>query len=124
MGHIVEIHNDLMVISLDDRDTVDELNIVLPRSEWGDITHSWCSTCHKLQGSQAKFVIVVLDNGSYSLLMREWLYTAITRARKYCVLVGQPSAINLAVHNSDIRTKNTWLREELYKQLLIEQGVL
>lgn len=124
MGHIVEIHNDLMVISLDDRDTVDEFNIVLPRSEWGDITHSWCSTCHKLQGSQAKFVIVVLDNGSYSLLMREWLYTAITRARKYCVLVGQPSAINLAVHNSDIRTKNTWLREELYKQLLIEQGVL
>ena len=75
------------------------------------------------QGSQFKYIIIALDNSSYPLLMREWLYTALTRARKYCVLVGQPSAINMATRTSNIKVKQTWLKDELYKVVLEDAGV-
>lgn len=125
MGHITDIYDDSMVIALDkDDDEDEETKIILPRREWSDITHAWCSTCHKLQGSQAKYVIVVLDSSSFPLLIREWLYTAITRARTHCTLVGQPNAINTAAHNSEVREKQTWLKDELYHTLLVDEGIL
>ena len=122
MGHIVDIYDDAMIITLDKEENEGDL-IILPRNEWNDITHAWCCTAHKLQGSQAPYIIIALDNSSYPLLMREWLYTALTRARKYCVLVGQPSAINMATRTSNIKVKQTWLKDELYKVVLEDAGI-
>ncbi len=116
MGRIVDIDEDAMIVKLDEQG-----EIVLPKDEWDLIIHSWTCTCHKLQGSQSPYVIIGLDNAAYSLLSREWLYTAITRAKKYCVLVGQPKAINTACRTSNIKLKQTWLRGELqvlYKEAL------
>ena len=117
MGHIIAIDEDTMIIELDDNE-----RIVLPKDQWNTIIHGWACTCHKLQGSQADYIIVCVDNSAYVLLMREWLYTAITRAKKYCVLVGQPSAINTACRTSNIKIKQTWLRDEL-QQLYLESVV-
>ena len=123
MGHIVDIDGSGMIIRMDAVGDEEERLIILPRSDWGDVVHAWCSTCHKLQGSQAKYVIIALDSSAFPLLMREWLYTAITRARKYCALIGQPKAINMAVRNSDIKTKQTWLTEQLQDIFLNDEGV-
>ena len=119
MGHIVDIDELSMIINLEEQG-----QIVLPRDEWGSVTHGWACTCHKLQGSQSDFVIVCLDTSAYVLLMREWLYTALTRAKKYCILVGQPKAINSACRTSNIRVKQTWLRGDLHQLYLkqFEQG--
>jgi len=54
--------------------------------EISDLSLSYCLTCHKLQGSQAKNVIVILENSS--LEDPTWLYTAITRATDQAVIVG------------------------------------
>lgn len=108
MGHIVEIDEEAMIVDLEEQGQV-----ILPRNDWGNVTHGWACTCHKLQGSQSNYVIVCVDTSAYVLLMREWLYTAITRAKKYCVLVGQPKAINSACRTSNIKVKQTWLRGEL-----------
>ena len=51
---------------------------------------------------------------------QRYLYTAITRAKKYCVLAGQPKAINAACRTSNIKIKQTWLRGDLH-QLYLEQ---
>lgn len=110
MGHIIDLDADNMIIELTGGDRV-----IIPRDEWGDISLAYACTCHKLQGAQAKYVIVVLDNSAYPLLMREWLYTAVTRARSYCALVGQPSAINQATRVSNIKTKQTWIKDDLYE---------
>lgn len=119
MGHIVDIDELSMIVDLEEQG-----QIVLPRDEWGSVTHGWACTCHKLQGSQSDFVIVCLDTSAYVLLMREWLYTAMTRAKKYCILVGQPKAINSACRTSNIRVKQTWLRGDLHQLYLnqFEQG--
>lgn len=55
-------------------------------TEISDLSLSYCLTCHKLQGSQAKNVIVILENSS--LEDQTWLYTAITRATDQVVIVG------------------------------------
>lgn len=114
IGRIVDLDRENMIIRLQNL----QEDVIIPRGNWYDISHSYAVTCHKCQGGQAPYVIVVLDNSAYTLLMREWLYTAITRARKFCTLVGQPRAINTATRISDIKIKKTWLKDDLYKLYL------
>jgi len=47
------------------------------------------------------------------LLQRNLLYTAITRARRLCVLVGQLRALELAVRNDRVTQRHTGLAERL-----------
>lgn len=47
---------------------------------------AYAVTCHKAQGSEYDYV-VVLDESGYFENGRQWLYTAITRARKRLVIV-------------------------------------
>lgn len=53
-------------------------------------------------------------------LYRNLLYTAITRAKKKVILVGQKSTLFLAVHKADISKRNTKLAEriQMYCQVL------
>ena len=46
---------------------------------------------HKAQGSEFPVVVMPVVTQHYMMLQRNLLYTAITRARKLCVLVGQPA---------------------------------
>lgn len=46
-----------------------------------------CITCHLSQGSQYDTVLVYVEHGGNSLYFRQWLYTAITRAKKKLILV-------------------------------------
>jgi exodeoxyribonuclease V alpha subunit len=52
---------------------------------------AYALTCHKLQGSQARRVIIVLE--ATRLIDPSWLYTAITRAEQQAVLVGSRAAL-------------------------------
>lgn len=117
IGYIIDIDNDNMIISLGDGDTE---KVIIPRENWYDISLSYACTCHKLQGSQAKYIIVVVDNGSFTMLSREWLYTAVTRGRKFCSLVGQASAISRCTSYSDLKEKTTWLKNDLKKMYFEE----
>ena len=110
LGKITKIESDYMIVRIDNVG-----DIILNQKEWGNITHGWACTTYKFQGSQCDYAIVCLDTSSYMMLTREWLYTAITRAKKYCILVGQPKAINTACRTSNIKIKHTWLRDELNK---------
>ncbi|MCB0053564.1 MAG: ATP-binding domain-containing protein, partial [Caldilinea sp.] len=49
----------------------------------------------------------------YLMLQRNLLYTAVTRARRLVVIVGQPRAISLAVRNNDVMQRYTGLTERL-----------
>lgn len=88
-------------------------DIIVPREFWRTLELGYAITCHKFQGSASPYVIVGLDMSAYTLLSKEWLYTALTRARKYCVLVGQINAIRKSVKISRVTVKRTWLQELL-----------
>jgi hypothetical protein len=55
----------------------------------------YAATCHKMQGSQEKHVVVVLekDNGGPFTPSLEWLLTAVSRCEKLCTVIGDISTI-------------------------------
>lgn len=65
------------------------------------------------QGSGIPYVITVCDWGSYTLLSKEWLYTAITRAKKFNTLIAQAPAVISACDHTSIVFKRTWLQDLL-----------
>lgn len=67
----------------------------LDEEVWDDIDLAFALTCHKAQGSSASRVIVALDRSRVTT--REWIYTAITRARHQVVLVGEIDIVEEAV---------------------------
>ena len=74
----------------------------LPSEAQGDIELAYGITCHKAQGSSSPAVIVVVE--SLGLVTREWLYTALTRARELVLLIGDDDAVAKAVARRTIRT--------------------
>jgi exodeoxyribonuclease V alpha subunit len=57
------------------------------------LTLSYASTIHKSQGSEFPAVIVVLHGAHHVLLSRALLYTAVTRAKRLAVIVGDERAV-------------------------------
>lgn len=70
---------------------------------------AYAITTHKSQGGGYPCVICGLDFGAYKMLTKEMLYTMLTRAKKYCILVGERKAIRHACRTSGIRDRNTFL---------------
>jgi exodeoxyribonuclease V alpha subunit len=69
-------------------------------------------TVHKSQGSQFGTVAVVLPEPTSSILTRELLYTAVTRAEEHLVVVGSEASVRTAVGRPIARA--TGLRERLW----------
>lgn len=88
--------------------------VELPKKYWGTIELNYCGTVHSNQGSQYNNIIIGLDFSSYSLLTRELVYTAITRAKKKCIMIAQNSALRYAVSNKALSQKQTHLIEALH----------
>jgi len=72
---------------------------------------AYAVTVHKSQGSEYPAVVVPLVTQHFPMLQRNLLYTAVSRGKKLVVLVGEPRALELAVHNNKIRTRYTGLQE-------------
>jgi exodeoxyribonuclease V alpha subunit len=87
--------------------------VLFNRSESKNLELAYACTVHKMQGSGFSSTIVGMDTGSFIMNNCELLYTAITRAKKYCVLVANNYAITKAIQNKEVKTKQTFLREML-----------
>lgn len=87
--------------------------ISIPKRLWNTIDLAYALTCHKLQGSEAPYVIVGVDYSAFALLTKEWLYTAITRARTHCTICAESDALRYCVKNTNIPYKRTRLQEFL-----------
>lgn len=92
--------------------------VKIPKSMWSTVELAYALTCHKLQGSEADFVIVGLDFSAREMLTREWLYTAITRAKKKCVICAETNSLQFCVMKSNIPLKTTFLIDFLHKKVM------
>ncbi len=81
--------------------------------ELDELVHAFAISVHKSQGSEFPAVVVPILTTHYMMLQRNLLYTAVSRARRLVVLVGQPKAIALAVRNNKVTERHTGLRERL-----------
>lgn len=69
-------------------------------SQLEELELSYAVTIHKSQGSEYRAVIIPAFNAPASLLSRNLLYTAVTRARELCVIVGSPNIIKRMIDNN------------------------
>jgi len=74
---------------------------------------AYASTVHKAQGSEYPAVVMPVLTEHFLLLQRNILYTAVTRASKLVVIVGDPKAVALAVRNTKQTRRNTRLADRL-----------
>lgn len=78
---------------------------------------AYAVTIHKSQGSEYPVVVIPLLTGPSMLLIRNLLYTAVTRAKKYVVIAGMDSTIYQMIDNDKEIERYTTLRlriQEIY----------
>ncbi len=73
-----------------------------------DVQLAYALTAHKAQGSEFPCV-VVLCHRSHFFADRNWLYTAVTRAAKYCVLIGDQWGLRNAARKNQVIHRRTFL---------------
>ncbi len=74
---------------------------------------AYALTAHKYQGSQTPWAIVLAHSTHTRMLSRQWLYTAVTRAMRGVVIVGDRLGLERAVANARDAKRNTSLVERL-----------
>jgi exodeoxyribonuclease V alpha subunit len=81
--------------------------------ELDELQHAYAITVHRSQGSEYPAVVIPLTMSSYTLLQRNLLYTAVTRAKKLVVLAGSRKALAIAVRTAGTGRRHTGLTHRL-----------
>lgn len=80
--------------------------------ELEDLAHAYAISIHKSQGSEYDLVIVPFSYKYYVMLKRKLIYTAITRAKKYLVMLGNLDAFRFGIRGVETKRK-TKLSEKI-----------
>lgn len=84
----------------------------LPK-DFSKMKHGYIISIHKSQGSEFEMVVLPITMAYFRMLYRKLFYTAITRAKKKLILVGEPKALLYAVQNEYDIIRKTSLKEKL-----------
>lgn len=80
---------------------------------WENITLAYCISVHKAQGSEYPIVIMPFSSYMYIMLQRKLIYTAVSRARKSLILIGDINAMINGVKVTERSPRMTTLAERL-----------
>ncbi|WP_066396249.1 SF1B family DNA helicase RecD2 [Cytobacillus eiseniae] len=124
MGEIVSIFyakentekQDMIVVSFDGAEAT------YTRQDLNQITHAYCCSVHKSQGSEFPIVILPVVKSYYRMLRRNLLYTAITRSKQFLILCGEEDALRLGVERADEQARLTSLTQRLTEEVLIQSA--
>jgi exodeoxyribonuclease V alpha subunit len=94
-------------------DTDDGGSLVIPYGETATLRLAYAISVHKAQGCEVPVVVGVCHRSHSRMLTRPLLYTAITRARNSCVLVGDRGALEAAVRRDDSGGRHSGLAARL-----------
>ena len=93
-------------------------------SELSELVLSYAITIHKSQGSEFDAVVIPIGTGNPEMFTRNLLYTAVTRAKKLVVLVGDHNKIFGIIRNTNARKRETLLPYYITGEInQIEQGI-
>jgi exodeoxyribonuclease V alpha subunit len=123
-GGVRVVNGDIGYVTAIDEETIEvrfsypERKTWLPRSE-NYLQLAYCLTCHKMQGSETPVAIVPLssDHAKIPFVNREWLYTAISRAKSLLITVGDLTAIDMMIRKVGNRQRQTMLAGDLRRLL-------
>ncbi len=109
IGRIAAIDEEeqLVTVALDGRE------VVYDHGSLDELVLAYACSIHKSQGSEYPCVVIPLHTTHYVMLQRNLLYTALTRAKRLAILVGEERALRIAVGNRRVRARFTRLAERL-----------
>ena len=115
MGEIVSIFyakentekQDMVIVSFDG------IEATYTRQDLNQITHAYCCSVHKSQGSEFPIVIMPIVKSYYRMLRRNLIYTGITRSKQFLILLGEVDAMEIGVGRNDELNRQTSLQEKL-----------
>ena len=99
--------NEMVVMFEDGR------RCIYPRTEIGQLSLAYAITIHKSQGSEFDVVIIPAISGPSMILTRNLIYTAVTRAKKMVVIVGEQKNLKRMVANNYTVQRFTLLKDLL-----------
>ena len=115
MGEIVSIFyakentekQDIVIVSFDGNE------VTYKKQDLGQITHAYCCSIHKSQGSEFPIVVLPVVKSYYRMLRRNLLYTAVTRSKRFLILCGEEEALQIGVKRTDDTMRQTTLKTRL-----------
>jgi exodeoxyribonuclease V alpha subunit len=90
-----------------------EREIVVPLGALETYDLAWALTVHRAQGSQFPAVVAPWSTAYSHMLSRALLYTAVTRAQRLCVLVGERKAVSMALNRAEQRRRHSGLVDRI-----------
>ncbi len=90
VGRITAVEGGSLVVDFDGRE------VTLVGEQLDQVELAYAISIHKSQGSEYPAVVVALHTSHFVMLRRNLLYTAITRAKRFCCVVGAPRALEIA----------------------------
>lgn len=75
------------------------------------LTLAYAISVHRSQGSEIPCVVLALHSSHYMLLERQLVYTAVTRAKKLLIIVGQKRSLMLACKRTSGKARYCRLRQ-------------
>lgn len=115
MGEIISISyakentekQDMLYISFDG------IEVAYTKQDLTQITHAYCCSIHKSQGSEFPIVIMPIVKSYYRMLRRKLIYTGITRSKQFLILCGEEEALRIGVEQTQDQERNTTLLQKL-----------
>lgn len=119
LGRVMRDEETKTIVSFDAPTRV----VRIPKGEAGSdkLSLGYALSVHKSQGGDFKIVIVAVDStpGAKLVCDRSWLYTAISRAKTACILVGQRADVLGMVGRVKIFNRKTRLCERIGEALAL-----
>jgi len=112
IGIIHEVNEDLGYMIVDFQDSGSYVKY--EENDLDELDLSYATTIHKSQGSEYNTVVVPILNSAYIMLQRNLVYTAITRARERCIIIGDKQALYAAVSNLYLRNRRLFVNRQTY----------
>ncbi len=109
MGCVAGIDEDTSTLRVD----FDGRPVAYSFDELDELALAYAITVHKSQGSEYAAVILPMVPQHFMLLQRNVFYTAVTRAKRLVVIVGDPKAMRRAIGNTTVTRRHTRLAERL-----------
>ena len=81
--------------------------------DFNKFKHGYIISIHKSQGSEFDIVVLPVCNNYRRMLYRKLIYTAVTRAKRKLIIIGEPQAFVYAVNNDNEYIRKTSLLDRI-----------
>lgn len=109
VGQIIAIDSDKGIVKVN----FEGRTVEYKTSELEELSLAYAMSIHKSQGSEYPAVVIALASQHHRMLVRNLLYTAVTRGKKLVVIVGQKQALHVAVNTVQTGKRITRLAHRL-----------